>query len=142
MGTIALLSKTHNCHVCYLPPIALEVMTCCLDLICSVQNSVHTPSFCTMRYLSSFRISQIEKSYVMAKRRPQLVQQDIQTRYHLNHSARTLGSKFKRMLTALPVTGRDGRPLLLLGGSSRNFRTVSSCFHALYATTMRSIDRP
>lgn len=48
-----------------------------------------------------------------------------------NHSAITLGSRLSRMLTALPVTGLEGSPRLLLGGSSKNLRTTSSCFQAL-----------
>jgi hypothetical protein len=45
----------------------------------------------------------------------------------------TLCDKSRRMLTALPVTGREGSPRLLLGGSRRDLRTVSSCFQALQA---------
>jgi len=38
------------------------------------------------------------------------------------------------MLTAFPVTGREGNPRLLLGASRRDLRTVSSCFQALHDT--------
>lgn len=54
---------------------------------------------------------------------------------HENHSCMILGSKLSRMLTAFPVTGREGKPLLLLGGSNKNFLTVSSCFQALHFQT-------